>query len=211
MDLDRLNTGEKIAGISAILLFIFMFFDWFGVEVSGAGAFGGTVPGAGGSAWDALEFIPIVLIVTIVVALISVGLRFSDSEYEPPVSLNVAVAVLGGLSTLLVLFRIIDPPSFGSFGGVSVDATVDFGIFLGLIAAAGIAYGGYRGMQEEGSSFSGTADRLSSSGPSAGPPPPQAPPPPPPGAGTQPPPPPPPPPGGSTPPPPPPPPPSSGV
>ena len=96
MDLDRLNTGEKIAGISAILLFIFMFFDWFGVEVSGAGAFGGTVPGAGGSAWDALEFIPIVLIVTVVVALISVGLRFSDSEYEPPVSLNVAVAVLGG-------------------------------------------------------------------------------------------------------------------
>jgi hypothetical protein len=208
MDLDRLNTGEKIAGVSAILLFIFMFFDWFGVEVSGVGGFGGTVPGAGGSAWDALDFIPIVLIVTIVVALISVGLRFSDSEYEPPVSLNVAVTVLGALSTLLVLFRIIDPPSFGSFGGVSVDATLDFGIFLGLIAAAGIAYGGYRGMQEEGSSFSGTADRLSSGRPSSGPPP-QAPPPPPPSAGTQPPPPPPPPAGGT--PPPPPPPPSSGV
>jgi hypothetical protein len=198
MDVDKLNTGEKIAGVSAVLLFIFMFFDWFGVEVSGAGGFSGSVPGAGGSAWDALEFIPIVLVIAIVVALINAFLRLSDSAYEPPVSMNVAVTVLGGLSVLLILFRIIDPPSFGSFGGVSVDGTLDLGIFLGLIAAAGIAYGGYRAMQEEGSSFSDAADRLSGGGPGAGsPPPPSAgtpPPPPPPQSGGTPPPPPPPPP-----------------
>jgi hypothetical protein len=198
MDVDKLSTGEKIAGVSAVLLFIFMFFDWFGVEVSGAGGFSGSVPGAGGSAWDALEFIPIVLVIAIVVALINAFLRLSDSAYEPPVSMNVAVTVLGGLSVLLILFRIIDPPSFGSFGGVSVDGTLDLGIFLGLIAAAGIAYGGYRAMQEEGSSFSDAADRLSGGGPGAGsPPPPSAgtpPPPPPPQSGGTPPPPPPPPP-----------------
>jgi hypothetical protein len=178
MDVDKLSTGEKIAGVSAVLLFIFMFFTWFGVEVSGGG-FSGSVPGAGGSAWDALEFIPIVLVIAVVVALVNVFLRLSDSDYEPPVSLNVAVTVLGGLSTLLILFRIIDPPGFGSFGGVSVDATLELGIFLGLIAAAGITYGGYRGMQEEGSSFSGTADKLSGGG-TAPPPPPAATPPPPP-------------------------------
>jgi hypothetical protein len=187
MDVDKLNTGEKIAGVSAVLLFIFMFFTWFGVEVSGSEGFSGTVPGAGGSAWDALDFIPIVLVIAIVVALINVFLRLSDSDYEPPVSMNVAVTVLGGLSVLLVLFRIVDPPSFGSFGGVSVDGTLEIGIFLGLVAAAGIAYGGYRGMQEEGSTFSGTADKLSGGGPGAGSPPP-------PSTGTPPPPPPPPPP-----------------
>ena len=153
MDVDKLNTGEKIAGVSAVLLFVFMFFDWFGIEVSGSNGFSSTVPDAGGSAWDALDFIPIVLVITIVVALVNVFLRLSDSEYEPPVSMNVAVAILGGLSTLLVLFRIVDPPGFGSFGGISVDATLKFGIFLGLISAAGIAFGGYRGMQEEGSTF----------------------------------------------------------
>jgi hypothetical protein len=180
MDVNKLNTGEKIAGVSAVLLFIFMFFTWFGVEVSGSEGFSGTVPGAGGSAWDALDFIPIVLVVTIVVALVNVFLRLSDSDYEPPVSMNVAVTVLGAISVLLVLFRIIDPPSFGSFGGVSVDGTLEFGIFLGLISTAGIAYGGYRGMQEEGSSFSGTADKLSGSGPGNPPPPPSSTPPPPP-------------------------------
>ncbi|HEX5712597.1 MAG TPA: hypothetical protein VFX85_04700 [Solirubrobacterales bacterium] len=196
MDVDKLNTGEKVAGVSAVLLFIFMFFDWFGVEVTGSGGFSQTVPDAGGSAWDALDFIPIVLVVTIVIALVNVFLRLSDSEYEPPVSMNVAVAILGGISVLLILFRIISPPGFGSFGGISVDATLSFGIFLGLLSAAGIAFGGYRGMQEEGSTFGGAADKLSGGG---SPPPPSAPtgtqpPPPPPSSGQAPPPPPPPPP-----------------
>ncbi|HET6999386.1 MAG TPA: hypothetical protein VFI03_12455 [Solirubrobacterales bacterium] len=186
MDVDKLNTGEKIAGVSAVLLFIFMFFDWFGVEISGEGGSVSFGSGAGGSAWDALDFIPIILVITIVIALVNVFLRLSDSDYEPPVSMNVAVAVLGGLSVLLILYRIISPPGFGTFGGVSVDATLEFGIFLGLLAAIGIAFGGYKGMQEEGSSFSGTADKLSGSGPGNNPPPPPGgtPPPPPPPPGT---------------------------
>ena len=180
MDVNKLNSGEKVAGVSAVLLFIVMFFDWFGVEVSGSNGFSGTVPGAGGSAWDALDFIPIVLVIAIVVALVNVFLRLSDSDYETPISMNVAVAVLGGLSALLVLFRIVFPPSFGDFGGVSVDATLEFGIFLGLIAAAGIAYGGYRGMQEDGVTFGDTADRLSGGSGGNPPPPPSSTPPPPP-------------------------------
>lgn len=207
MDLDRLNTGEKIAGVSAILLFIFMFFDWFGVEVSGVGGFSGTVPG-GGSAWDALDFIPIILVLAIVAALGLVALRLTDSVYEPPVPASTVVAILGAVSVVLILFRIVDPPSFGSFGGVSVDATLKVGIFLGLISAAGIAYGGYSAMREEGITFGDAADHLSGGGHGAGapaPPPPSAqqPPPPPqqPPSSSAPPPPPPPPPPTSPPPP----------
>jgi hypothetical protein len=203
MDLDKLSTGEKIAAASGVLLFIFMFFDWFSVEVSGGSGIFSASAVAGGSAWDALEFIPIVLVIAIVAALGAAALRLTDSTYEPPVSANAVVAVLGGISVLLILFRIIDTPDVGSAPGLSIDVSPTVGIFLGLIAAAGIAYGGYRAMQEEGASFSGTADRLSGGGPGAGPP---APPPPsPPGGGAPPPPPPPPPESGGTPPPPPPP------
>jgi hypothetical protein len=181
MDVEKLNTGEKVAGISAVLLFIFMFFDWFSVEVSG-GAF--SASGSGGSAWDALEFIPVILVIAIIAALGVAALRLTDSAFEPPVSANAVVAVLGGLSVLLILFRIIDTPDAGSFPGVSVDVSPAVGIFLGLLAAIGIAYGGYRGMQEEGASFGEVGDRLSGAAsatppPPAGhqpPPPPQAPP-----------------------------------
>lgn len=225
MDLDKLSSGEKVAGVSAVLLFIFMFFDWFTVEVSGgSGVFTATATG-GGSAWDALEFIPIVLVVAILAALAVVGLRLTDSTYEPPISANAVVSVLGGLSVLLILYRIVDTPGAGSYPGLSIDVSPAIGIFLGLLAAIGIAYGGYRAMQEEGASFGDVSDRLAGGAgsgagstphpPSATPPPPPPPPsatppspPPPPAAGGTPPPPPAPPAGGDQSPPPPPPPPA---
>jgi uncharacterized membrane protein YhaH (DUF805 family) len=197
MEVDKLSTGEKVSAASAVLLFIFMFFDWFGVEVSGVGGFSGTFAG-GGSAWDVLDFIPIILMLTIVAAIAVAVIRLTDADVEPPVSMNAVVAALGGLSVLLILFRIIDPPGIGSYPGVSIDTTLKFGIFLGLLAAAGIAYGGYSAMREEGATFGDAADRLSGGGPPPPPPSSQQPPPPP---SQQPPPPPPPPPSSSPPPP----------
>jgi hypothetical protein len=175
MDVDRLSTGEKIAGISAILLFIFMFFDWFSVDVStSAGGF--TVSGsAGGSAWDALDVIPVFLMLAIIAAVGVAVVRLTDALFEPSFSLNAVVAALGGLAVILILYRIINTPDAGSAPGVSVDVSPTIGIFLGLIAAAGIAYGGYRAMQEEGASFADVGDRLSSGGRGPTPPPPPPP------------------------------------
>jgi uncharacterized membrane protein YhaH (DUF805 family) len=182
MELDRLSTGEKISAVSAILLFILMFFDWFGAKVSSVQGFSGTIEGAGGSAWDALDVIPIFLLAAIVVAIAVAVIRLTDADIEPPFSLNTLVAVLGGLAVLLILYRIINPPSGADFGGVSVDITLEFWIFVSLAAAAGIAYGGYAAMREEGTSFGDAADRLSGGGAAPGgggghqPPPPPPPP-----------------------------------
>jgi hypothetical protein len=139
--------------VSAILLFVFMFFDWFGNKDSGALK----LFSVGHSAWEALDYIPIVLMVAIVVALGVVVLRLSDTAYEPPVPANPVVAILGTVSALLILFRTVNPPNFGSFrevfGPVTIEGTVQFPIFLALGAALGIAVGGYLATREEGSSF----------------------------------------------------------
>jgi hypothetical protein len=186
MEVDRLSTGEKISAVSAILLFVFMFFDWFGAKVEAEG-FTGTSSG-GGSAWDALDVIPIFLMAAIVVALAVAVIRLTDADVEPPFSLNTLVAVLGGLAFVLILYRIISPPDIGDIPGVSIDTTRKLGIFLGLIAAGGIAYGGYSAMREEGLTFGDAADRLSGGGAGGAAPggggsghPPPPPPPPPPG------------------------------
>lgn len=176
MDVDRLSTGEKIAGVSAILLFVFMFFDWFSVSV-GHGLFSAST----GNAWDWLDVIPIILLVAIVAAVGVAVVRLTEADLEPTISMNAVVAILGAVSFLLVLYRIVSPPDSGFS---EVDVSPAFGIFLGLIAAAGIAYGGYRAMQEEGASFVEIGDRLggghgggqppSSTPPSSPPPPPSA-------------------------------------
>ncbi len=158
MDLDRLSTGERIAAASGVLLFIFTFIDWFKYDVPE-----GVFSDSGANAWDALNVIPIVLLLAIVAAVAVAVIRLTDALFEPPISMNAVVAVLGGLSVLLILYRIVNTPDAGGVAGTGVDVNPTLGIFLGLLAAAGIAYGGYRAMQEEGLSFSDVADQLSSS------------------------------------------------
>jgi len=136
-----------------------MFFAWYGSEVSGQVA-EIEFEGSGGTAWQALEGVSLVLALTVVVAVGAVALRVAGSGWKPAVPLNAAVAVLGGLSTLLVLARILVPPDFGTLGGVAVEATPRLPIFLSLGAAFGVAYGGYRAMREEGSSFAAVAESL---------------------------------------------------
>ena len=190
MDVKRLTQGEKIAGISAILLFIFMFFDWYGVSISGSGI-SAAFPGAGGNAWDTLDVIPIVLLIAIVVTVGIAVLDASESAMELPVQGVAIITVVGAISFLLILFRIIDTPTFATYAGVSAEGSVEFGIILSLIAAAGVAFGGWRAMQEDGVTFGDAADRLSGPGGGAQPPA-GGPPPPPPPSSTPPPPPPPP-------------------
>jgi hypothetical protein len=151
---------------AAIALFALMFVTWFGSEVTGQTEgipFGGL--GTGGNAWQSLEVIPLFLMLAIAVAVGAALLRLADSDWKPAVPADAAVAVLGGLATLLILFRIVFPPGFGSIGGISINATLKVGIFLALAAALGIAYGGYRAMREAGDSFQGIAKRLESDRP----------------------------------------------
>jgi hypothetical protein len=157
--LDRVSNGERISGISAILLFVFMFFDWFGSKDSGELR----LFSVGRSAWEALDYIPIVLLVTIIAMLAVAALRLTKAVRKPRVPVNMVVGILGMVSMLLILFRIIDPPNFGSvrevWGIVTIEGTVQFPIFLALLAAAGIAFGGCLAMWEEGFSFSGLCAR----------------------------------------------------
>ena len=179
MDFTRLTQAEKIAGASGIALILIMFiFDWFGLEISGtAGAFEFTTGGSE-NAWGSYGFIDIVLFITVAAAIGLALISASQTEVGLPVAASAIVAGLGVLSVVLIIISIISPPDFGvDIEGTGVDQTRKIGVWLGLIAAIGIAYGGWRAMQEEGTSFGEEADRLREpdEGPGATPPPPPPP------------------------------------
>ena len=198
MDASRIRQGEMIAAVAAVALFIIMFLSWFSVPglddetqaqaeaaVEQAEELGIAVPDdaadavedAGNvSAWDAFDFIKIVMLLTIIAAIAMAVMSGMGSSPNLPIAMSAIVTGLGILTTLLVIYRLIDP-----VGGLDRS----YGLFLGLLAAAGIAYGGWRAMEDEGTSFGDQADRLQTSGSGGGtPPPPSA------GGGTPPPPPP---------------------
>jgi hypothetical protein len=225
MNVQDIGRGPLIAAVSAIALLIFMFFSWYGVDsisASGLGfeqeISGDQIEQFGGgdetsaNAWDAFSFIDILLLLTIIGVVGLVVARAMGAAIDLPVSPSALIAGLGGLAFLLILFRLIFTPD--ALGGADIPEGVEFdvdlsrkiGIFLGLLASAGMAIGGWLAMQEEGTSFADQRDRFGG-GTGPGTPPPAAP-----GAGEQAAPPPPPPPaagGGAEPPPPPPPPPRS--
>lgn len=151
MNLDRLGNGQRIASMSALLLFVFMFLDWFGTKGSDD-SFG--LFSVSRSAWEALDYIPVVLLIAIVAVLAVAALILADAIGRASISANAAIAILGFFSASLILFRIIDPPTFGSSGDpfwpVTLEGTVRAPMFLALLAAAGIAFGGCWALWKEG-------------------------------------------------------------
>lgn len=150
MDTSRISFGEMIAGASGLALFIILFFPWYGVSIQGAGS---DFDGPDFSAWESFSFIDILLFL---VAVTAVGLVAARALGAMPAGLpappGLIIAAAGALALLLVLFRLIDTPGedFSGFG-VEADITRKVGVFLGLLAAAGITFGGWTAMNERAS------------------------------------------------------------
>jgi hypothetical protein len=149
MDLSRLRTGEKIAAGAALLLFVDLFLKWYGVNLGEAfGQVANTIDvDTSVSAWQAFDFTDILLFLIVVVTVGLVALQASGSTLRPPVSRSAIITLLGALATVWVLWRLINEP------GPNKLIDIKIGAYLGLLFAAGIAFGGWRAMQDEGVSL----------------------------------------------------------
>ncbi len=130
-----LPRGAQIAGAAAVVLLIDMFLSWYGLDLGGA--LGAVAEGQGvdttATAWQAFDFIDILLFLTVLSTLAWVGTLASGNELAANLKL---AAIAGGAGcALLVLYRILNQP------GPNDAINVKFGAFIGLLACAGIAYG----------------------------------------------------------------------
>lgn len=155
MDLGSLSKGEGVAGISAILLLASMFVDWYRFEQGGSLLVLVEPFGMSGSAWEALGFIPFFLVLPIAITIGTCLLAPGSSKGDLMVPLSIVVTVLGAISSMLILYRIVVPPGPRDFAlsasaGIPFYARPELGIYLALLAAVGIAFGGCLAMFLEG-------------------------------------------------------------
>ncbi|HEX6653130.1 MAG TPA: hypothetical protein VF072_10335 [Thermoleophilaceae bacterium] len=142
MDTSRLTPGDISAGVGGIVLLISLFLPWYGVSVNVAG-FSASENASG---WEVFSAIDIILFAIAVVAIALVALKALDQvPAETPVPL--ILLGLGALAVLLIIYRLIDSPAPSDLPD-EVDVSRKIGIFIGLIGAAGIAYGGWRANME---------------------------------------------------------------
>jgi hypothetical protein len=131
LDSSRLRTGELVAGIGGVALFVFLFFDWF----SGSG-FTGSLSGWDGLGADVTGFIVFLTsLAGVALALVAMnGLRVNV-----PIPRGGITALLGTLSVAIILWRFFANPG-----------DLKIGIFLGLAAAVAIAIGAVMALREDG-------------------------------------------------------------
>jgi hypothetical protein len=146
VDTSKLSTGDIVAGASGIALLIVLFLPWYGVDVNVAGFAAGR---ESVNAWQAFGLVGLLLFLVAVVAIVLPAARGADALPEDVPGALILLCV-GALGLLLVLFRVVDLPASNirTVGGDSIDYGRKIGLFLGLIATAGITYGGWRANAE---------------------------------------------------------------
>ena len=133
MDFSKLSKGDKIVGGAGLLFLISTFLPWFEFKAPGfsVSANGWDV----GFFWAGLPFF------VVLGMMVWIGLRLFSSVTLPPQI--PALFLVGGASTFLLPFLKL---LIGEDGPVSRA----FGLFLAVLAGAGVAFGGYLKFLESG-------------------------------------------------------------
>lgn len=162
MDLNKLTTGEKVVGGAAILFIITTFLPWFTIELD----MFGISQSESGNGWDVgflwARFPALIALVMLVAVLASKlgGMQLP----QLPVTWGQLHLGLGALVALLVILKLI----IGEDGGLSaeeqalfddtgLEITRAWGLFVAVLAAIGLAVGGFLMFNEEKSGATGGA------------------------------------------------------
>jgi hypothetical protein len=152
LDSSRLRTGELVAGIGGVALFVFLFFDWFG-----GGGFTGSLDGWDGLGSDVTGFI---VFLTCIAGVSLALLAMMGQRVNFPLPRGAVTAVLATLTIDIIVWRFFANPG-----------DLKIGIFLGLAAAVAIAVGAVMALREDGAeplvSAPGGRTRASANAPTA--------------------------------------------
>jgi hypothetical protein len=151
--IERLSVAQRIAASGAILLVVFMLLPWFGTKDEKTPN-GIVLPARHVTvdAWNPFDFslghplrgqwlIALVLTLSIAAVLFSVlRVNLTTASRQLRETASIVAAGAGLLATILVLYRVLVP----------IHLVVRwYGLFLSLLAALAMAYGGLRWMDDE--------------------------------------------------------------
>jgi hypothetical protein len=141
--------ARRLAGAGAVALLAFMLLlDWLGVSFRAGSRSTGALsalPSAlehSSTGWQAFTWARWVWLLTILLALVLALSARAWQELRGIVDPGALLAGLGALSSLLIFYRVVHHP-IAHTAGLHASAQLKIGIWLGLIARAAIAYGGY--------------------------------------------------------------------
>jgi hypothetical protein len=132
MDFSKLSNGAKVAVIGGAVLIVNLFLPWYSIDLGIASASINAFD-SGFLAWGGSFLAVAGAVVVLLKALGTQDVKAGKFAAE-----QLAV-ILAGLGTVLIVLRLITETNFMSFG-----------LYLGIVAAAAVAYGSWTAMKEAG-------------------------------------------------------------
>ncbi|HKF80333.1 MAG TPA: hypothetical protein VKB17_05860 [Thermoleophilaceae bacterium] len=126
MDLRRLRAGEWIVSLSGIALLVSLFLPWYEPDRT---------------AWEALAVSDVILLAVAAAALCVFVATATQRVPAVPIALEAIVALLGIVAAIVVMLRVIWLPD-------PADGR-EWGLWLGLVGALGVAAGGWVGVRDD--------------------------------------------------------------
>jgi hypothetical protein len=116
-----------------VLLIVALFLPWYGRDTDIAGA-------VISQTWTAWKALPVITVILFAVGALSIAVLAAPRPFRR----DRLLVMLGILGFVLVLFRAVDMPlpDIDLVQGDHADTSRGAGLFLALLATAGIAYGG---------------------------------------------------------------------
>jgi hypothetical protein len=137
VDLKKLTPGEITTAVSGVALLIFSFFHWYSVDLGPFGTFSRNGWQSPGALWSVLAILlGIVLAAHVIVEKLS-GVDLPDRLGS--IGWGVVHLAGGALAFLFLIIKLINHSSDSAIG-----------LYLGLIAGAGLVAGGYLMAKEAG-------------------------------------------------------------
>ena len=139
--ISRVRWPEWVAAISAVLLLVFMVgLSWFSFQRASGGLGPRDYVTFSVDGWHGLAHAHWLLLVTVIAALTLLVIQATRRAPPLPVTVSLLVMLLGGLSAIWLVVRVvIDPPGGRDAGG-----------WLALICALAVTGSGWKSLRMEG-------------------------------------------------------------
>jgi len=144
MTLRKVRPGDVLAGVGGLVLLVALFLPWYEV-IEGVYDGGRTIAATDTkqTAWESFRVLLVPLALTALLGIVLLVTTVYERTTAWPVAAQVFGAAIGALTSLWVLFRVIDSP-FPDFA-----SSLQIGAWLGLASVLAVTAGAWWSMRDE--------------------------------------------------------------